>query len=176
VVNAEVVTLGVAIAVPDPWGIDLQEARAGYGDRLAWTIPTHITLLPPTQVPRTRLPQVDEHLAAIATGTPAFEVTLGGADTFRPVTPTVFLRVEEGAKSCESMADAIRSGPLRRRQQFPYHPHVTLAFDVADEVLDRAFADHATYSLTFKATHITRYDLGEDGIWQPEADFTLGEM
>jgi len=176
VVNAEVVTLGVAIAVPDPSGIDLQEARASYGDRLAWTIPTHITLLPPTQVPGKRLAQVDEHLAAIARGTRAFEVTLGGADTFRPVTPTVFLRVEEGAKSCEAMADSILSGLLRRRLQFPYHPHVTLAFDVADDVLDRAFADHANYSLTFSATHITRYDLGEDGIWQPEADFTLGEM
>ena len=30
--------------------------------------------------------------------------------------------------------------------------------------------------MTFIASHITRYDLGEDGIWQPEADFTLGEM
>jgi len=175
VVNAEVVTLGVAIAIPDPWGIDLQEARAGYGDRLAWTIPTHVTLLPPTQVPKARLPLVDEHLASIAQGTEGFAVRLGGADTFRPVTPTVFLRVEEGAKACEAMADSIRSGPLRRRLQFPYHPHVTLAFDVADEVLDQAFADHATYSMTFNATHITRYDLGEDGIWQPEADFTLGE-
>ena len=26
-------------------------------------------------------------------------------------------------------------------------PHVTLAFDVADEVLDRAFADHAEFRL-----------------------------
>jgi len=176
VANAEVVTLGVAIAIPDPWGIDLQEARASYGDRLAWTIPTHSTLLPPTQVPRTRLPLVDDHLAAIARSTQVFEVTLGGADTFRPVTPTVFLRVDEGAKQCELLAEVIRSGPLRRRLQFSYHPHVTLAFDVADEVLDQAFADHATYSMTFNASHITRYDLGEDGIWQPEADFTLGEM
>ena len=68
---------------------------------------------------------VDEHLAAIAGSTQTFYITLGGADTFRPVTPTVFLRIEDGAKSCELLAEAIRSGPLRRRLQFPYHPHVT---------------------------------------------------
>ena len=40
----------MALTVPEPWGDELQEQRAAYGDRLAWTIPTHITLLPPTQV------------------------------------------------------------------------------------------------------------------------------
>jgi 2'-5' RNA ligase len=168
-------TIGIAIAVPDPWGLDLQEQRAKYGDRLAWTIPTHITLLPPTQVPKQRLSEVDAHLAAVARATTDFEVSLDGSETFRPVTPTVFLRLAKGALECTALESQIRSGPLRRRLTFPYHPHVTLAFDVADEMLDLAFAEHADFRLTFRADEFSRYVLGEDGIWLPERDFVLGD-
>jgi hypothetical protein len=44
------VTLGVSIAVPEPYGSLLQERRAGFGDPAAHGIPTHVTLLPPTEV------------------------------------------------------------------------------------------------------------------------------
>ena len=166
-------TIGIAIAIPDPWGSDLQESRATYGDRQAWTIPTHITLLPPTQVPQERMAAVDAHLATTAAAGVRFDIELGGADTFRPVTPTVFLRVGQGAKDCSELERLIRSGPLRRRLTFPYHPHVTLAFDVADEVLNRAADEHRDFRLTFTATEFSRYELGEDGIWLPERDFPL---
>lgn len=167
-------TLGVAIAVPDPWGELLQERRASYGDRLAWTIPTHVTLLPPSQVPEARMPKVHEHLATIADGQAPFEIELGGADTFRPVTPTVFLQVAQGGDVCSGLQEQIRGGPLRRKLTFPYHPHVTLAFEVSDDALDRAFADHEDFRLAFIVEGFTRYELGEDGIWLPEFDYRFG--
>ena len=40
-------TIGVSVAVPDPWGTELQQYRIGMGDASALHIPTHITLLPP---------------------------------------------------------------------------------------------------------------------------------
>ena len=40
-------TIGVAIAVPDPWGARLQDYRTALGDTSAVGIPTHITLMPP---------------------------------------------------------------------------------------------------------------------------------
>ncbi|MGC5413367.1 2'-5' RNA ligase family protein, partial [Streptomyces sp. DT225] len=43
------VTLGVSIAVPEPYGSLLQERRASFGDPAAHGIPTHVTLLPPTE-------------------------------------------------------------------------------------------------------------------------------
>ena len=43
-------TIGVAIAIPEPYGGELQRVRESYGDPLARSIPTHITLLPPTEV------------------------------------------------------------------------------------------------------------------------------
>ncbi len=168
-------TLGVAIAVPDPWGEVLQERRAGYGDRLAWTIPTHVTLLPPSQVPEARMRQVHDHLTAIAERQARFEIELGGADSFRPVTPTVFLRLSRGGEVCAALQEQMLAGPIRRKLPFPYHPHVTLAFEVPDEALDRAFADHEGFRLSFPVEGFTRYELGEDGIWLPEHDYRFGE-
>lgn len=166
-------TVGVAVAVPEPWGSLLQERRAGYGDRLAWTIPTHITLLPPTQVPEARLPEVDRHLADAASYVEPFVVELRGTATFRPVTPTVYVVVAQGVGSCEQLEARVRSGPLRRRLQFPYHPHVTLAFDVPDDALDRAFAESADLDATFTVTEIVRYELGEEGVWSPACSYAL---
>jgi 2'-5' RNA ligase len=170
----EIHTLGVAIAVPEPWGSTLQDRRSSYGDGLAYTIPTHITLLPPTQVPHPRLPTVDEHLAAIARDEEPFTVQLRSTGTFRPVTPTVFTVLAQGVGGCERLERRVRSGPLRRRLPFPYHPHVTLAFDVDDKALDRAFEEFAEFDATFIATGFTRYALGEDGIWEAVRDFQLG--
>ena len=44
-------TIGVALPIPEPHGSELQAYREFFGDPLAASIPTHITLLPPTPVP-----------------------------------------------------------------------------------------------------------------------------
>ena len=43
-------TIGVAVAIPEPWATELQDYRASVGDTTATVIPTHITLVPPTEV------------------------------------------------------------------------------------------------------------------------------
>ena len=168
-----VVTIGVAVAVPEPWGSDLQERRAGFGDRRAWTIPTHITLLPPTKVPSTRLAEVDAHLSDVATYVEPFVVELRGTGTFRPVTPTVYTVVARGVGGCEQLESRIRSGPLRRRLQYPYHPHVTLAFEVSEPELDRAYEELADLDVGFTVDEFVRYELGDEGLWYPARTFAL---
>jgi len=167
-------TVGVAITVPDPWGDELQELRASFGDRLAWTVPTHITLLPPTEVPRDRLAAVDDHLSQVAQQAEAFDVALSGTDTFRPVTQTSFVVVAEGAVQCERLADRVRSGPVRRSLPFPYHPHVTIAVDLADDAHDRAENRLAEFALRFEVAQIERYELAEYGVWESITNFGLG--
>lgn len=166
-------TIGVAVAVPEPWGSLLQERRAGYGDPLAWTIPTHVTLLPPTRIKADRMSEVDAHLAEAASFVEPFLMELRGTGTFRPVTPTVYAVVTQGVGGCEQLEKRIRSGPLRRRLPFPYHPHVTLAFDVPEHVLDRAFVESADLHVVFEVTEFVRYELGEEGVWQPAQTFGL---
>lgn len=140
---------------------------------MAWTIPTHITLLPPTQVSAEKEARVDEHLREVASEHPCFRVRLHGADTFRPVTQTSFVVVEQGASECATLELAVRSGPLRRRLPFAYHPHVTLAVELADEVHNRAEAEFGDFDCTFDVTCIERYELTDHGVWESMATFPL---
>jgi len=166
-------TIGVAVPVPEPWGTQLQEQRAGFGDRVAWTIPTHITLLPPTRVPAPSLAEVDRHLADAASFVEPFVVELHGTGTFRPVSPTVYAVVARGVGGCEQLEARVRSGPLQRRLKYPYHPHVTLAFDVPEEQLDRAYDELTDLRASFLVDEIVRYELGEEGVWYPARSFGL---
>src|SRR6188472_2475521 len=122
----QVTTIGVAIAVPEPWAGELQRFRASFGDPLAEAIPTHVTLVPPTRVSES-LEQLERHLADVAAHTAAFALHLRCTATFRPTSPVVFISLAEGISSCELLAAAIRKGPLAQDLTFPYHPHVTVA-------------------------------------------------
>jgi 2'-5' RNA ligase len=169
----EEVVLGVAVPVPDPWGATIQSYRVALGDPDAAGIPTHITLLPPTALPRAALGAVAEHLDAVAAGTAPFRVHLRGTGSFRPVSPVVFLAVVDGIGPLEQLEEAVRSGPLTRPLQFPYHPHVTLAHDLPGDQLDRAFEEHAAANLLFEVARFACYQQ-HDGIWTPVAEHRLG--
>ncbi|MFC1409028.1 2'-5' RNA ligase family protein [Streptacidiphilus sp. N1-12] len=168
------ITIGVSIAVPEPYGQAIQDARAGYGDPLARSIPTHVTLLPPTEVPAGSLPEVERHLAAAAAGQRPFRLLLHGSGTFRPVSPVVFLRVEAGARECRLAEAAVRSGLLARELSFPYHPHVTVAHAVGEEALDRAYAELKGYHADFGVSGFSLYRFGADEVWRPLRAFPFG--
>ena len=174
VVEPGSVTIGVAIAVPEPCGSQVKDAREAYGDPQARAIPTHVTLLPPALVAPAMLTGIEEHLRAAAATVAPFRVSLHGAGTFRPVSPVVFLALAEGIAGCEQLERAIRTGPLLRRRNFPYHPHVTLVHDVPEATLDAAFADYSDFRFSFVADHFTLYRQDADRVWQPTAQFALG--
>ena len=56
-------TIGVAVAIPEPWASELQDYRTAVGDTTAAMIPTHITLVPPTEIDDLHLAEVEKHLA-----------------------------------------------------------------------------------------------------------------
>lgn len=166
--------IGVAIPIPDPYGPELRRWRLSFGDAPAAAIPTHITLLPPTEVVAARLPDIGAHLAAVAARHPAFHIRLRGTATFRPVSPVVFVVLAGGTAECERVEHDVRSGPLARELRFPYHPHVTVAHDLSDDVLDRAFNELAGYDAAFRACGFSLYEHGDDGIWYRRRDFSFG--
>ena len=164
--------IGVAIAVPDPWGGELEGWRADLGDPQASAIPAHITVLPPTRVDPDALDDVEQHLAVAAGSIPAFEVRLRGTATFRPVSPVVFVALTGGISGCEALEAAVRRGPLARDLDHPYHPHVTVAHDLPDEVLDRAETGLAAYRADFVVDEVVLY-VHETGAWHPRRAFPL---
>lgn len=167
------VTIGIAIAVPEPCASEVKQAREGYDDPQARAIPTHITLLPPAMVSPSSLDAIDRHLQEAALGSQPFTVSLHGTGTFRPVSPVVFLAISEGIAGCESLERAIRGGPLLRRRNFPYHPHVTLVHEVPEETLDRAFSDFAEYRFRFTVESFTLYQQDEQRVWQSVRTYPL---
>lgn len=166
--------IGVAIPIPDPYGPELRRWRESFGDPMAAAIPTHITLLPPTEVTATLLPDIDRHLSWVAGRHRPFLIRLRGTATFRPVSPVVFAALAGGIAECERVERDVRAGPLARELRFPYHPHVTVAHDLTDDVLDRAFKELSEYDAAFRASGFSLYEHGTDGIWRRYRDFSFG--
>ena len=167
-------TIGVAIAIPEPWASELQDYRTSIGDATASQIPTHITLIPPTELETDDIEPVAEHLASAASSVEPFDIHLRGTGTFRPISPVVFVTVAEGISSCEQLADAVRSGPLDIDLHFPYHPHVTIAHHLDDATLDRAYGELQGFECSFDAATFSLYVHDDDAGWVPTHEFGLG--
>ena len=166
--------IGVAIGIPEPYTSELQGWRERLGDPNAADIPPHVTLLPPTELRTDDLGEVEAHLQAVAQGHAPFTMHLRGSGTFRPISPVVFVPIVQGIGECEQLETAVRSGPLERDVRFPYHPHVTVAHDVSDELLDKAFEELSTYDARFKVWGFSLFERGRDSVWRPQRDFPFG--
>ena len=162
-------TLGVAIEIPEPYGSAIDTARLGYEPSMG-RMPAHITLLPPIDVDSDVLPGVIEHLSSVASRLSPFDVELHGTGTFQPVSPVVFIALSRGISSCERAEAQVRTGLLAVESRFPYHPHVTLAHDVSDALLARAFDDFMDFRARFTVAQMHLFSLHEDG-WHPLQGF-----
>ena len=168
------IRIGIAIEIPEPYAAELSAARVAADDPLANFIPPHITLLGPTLLDVEQLAEARAHLAEVAAGAPPFTVQLRGTATFRPVSPVVFVALAQGISECEQLESSVRSGMLDGDLRFNYHPHVTIAHEVPDAALDKAFEAMADYSAEFAVDRFYQYEHGDDGIWRPQAAFQLG--
>lgn len=166
-------TIGVAVAIPEPWATELQQYRAAVGDTTAAKIPTHITLVPPTEISAETLEDVETHLEAAADEVESFSVHLRGTGTFRPTSPVVFVSLAEGISQCEKLAEVVRRGPLEMDLAFPFHPHVTIAHHLSDEQLDQAFDELAEFECEFEVDDFKLYVHDEDLGWRPTRYFAL---
>ena len=148
-------------------------------------MPPHITLLPPTAVDVDALDEIMQHLRDVAAGTTPFKVRLDEVGTFRPVSPVVYLGLCSGAEECDRLQMRVRDrrGPLARSLSFPFHPHVTLAHEVAEDGLDTAARKGAGLTMDFTVTklhlyrHLTRSGCDEypgSGGWEVVAAFAFG--
>lgn len=170
-----IATVGVSIAIPEPWGAEVQRARRAYGDPLAEVVATHVTLRGPTPVPILDLPSIERHLEDVAAGFRSFRIALAGTGSFRPVSQVAFLRVTRGAVECDELSRGVCAGPLGGDQTFPYRPHVTLAHDVPPDQLDAAERDFANYSAEFAVDGFVLSVLVAGEPWRVLRGFDLAE-
>jgi 2'-5' RNA ligase len=171
---SERVTVGVAIAIPEPHATVLTKWRRRVGDPAADLIWPHVTLLPPTAAPVAAMDDIEAHLAAAAAGGEPFAMHLAGTGTFRPLSPVVFVQISRGVADCEVLEKAVRSGPLDRELEFPYHPHVTVAQEVPDAALDEAYDGLSGFVARFPVDRLGLFFRAKDGRWTWRTEFPLG--
>ena len=167
-------TIGVSIAVPDPLGARLQQYRIDAGEEGAHHIPTHVTVLPPYDIERHLLPEVYAHLARVAVRMEPYRIRLRGTGTFRPVSPVVFINVVEGISESELLTAAVVAGPLVPDLRFPYHPHVTVAHELSEADMDKAYEDWAGVDSSFVVDAFSLYEFDSETGWEPTCTFEFG--
>ena len=166
-------TMGVAIAVPEPHGSLLREMRAAFGDQLAQTVPSHITLLPPLEVDLHDLDEICGRLDKAAGAVPSFRVRLQGTGTFRPVSPVVYVKVYSGYVATGVLAGQLRLAIGAPKAEFPFHPHVTVAHHLDDPALDHADDVLRGYECEFEVEEFALYLHDDAAGWQPQRYFSL---
>lgn len=168
------VTVGVAIAIPEPHATVLRKWRRHVGDPMADLVRPHVTLLPPTPVAADAMGGIEAHLTRAAAGGAPFVMHLAGTGTFRPLSPVVFIQIARGVSDCELLERAIRRGPLGRELEFPYHPHVTVAQKIPDGMLDEAYDGMSGFVARFPVDRVGLFFRDEDGRWSWRTEFALG--
>lgn len=169
---SEGMSVGVILGFPPAIAEELQRWRASFGDPMAGIVPAHITLV--TTTPTHDWEATREHVRSVARRQAPFMVTVAGTGSFRPVSPVVFINVEDGFNHCVELHEKLQTGPLERDLPFSYHPHVTIAHDVAPESLDEAETVLKDYRATFPVVSMGLYEHDADGIWQLREELDFG--
>lgn len=165
-------TLGVAIEIPAPFGPELDAIREQFAPGTI-EMPAHVTILAPFDVDSDVLGAVMTHLEQVARETAPFRLVLQGSGSFRPVSPVVFVNVADGIAACERLEQRVRSGDMGVESRFPYHPHVTIAHDIDEAVLDRAFEELEGYRATMLIASMGLHE-NVDGSWRLVREFAFG--
>ncbi|HZQ96394.1 MAG TPA: 2'-5' RNA ligase family protein [Candidatus Sulfotelmatobacter sp.] len=101
-------------------------------------IAAHLTILPPRPLQGTESAAL-ALLQRVCGQEEAFSVTLGPVETFIPVTPTVFIRIESAAPRMRDLHDKLNTEVLRFQEEWPYIPHLTIAKMSAEPPAQTAF-------------------------------------
>jgi 2'-5' RNA ligase len=101
-------------------------------------LPAHVTILPPRRLKGSEISAL-ETLEDLCGQAEPFEVGLGDAETFVPVTPTVFIRVTRAANRMHELHDLLNQRALSAEEEWPYMPHLTIAKLGSEELAQKAY-------------------------------------
>ena len=122
--------------VKDALGRFVQELRREIHPELG-RLPVHVSILPPRLLHGSEQEALAT-LGRLCQGIAPFEVAMDAVESFRPITPTVYLRVE-GAAPMHQLHDRLNTSALACSEQWPYIPHLTIV-KLADATrLDEVF-------------------------------------
>jgi len=97
----------------------------------------HLTILPPRPLQGSENTAL-QALERICSHEDPFEVNLGGMETFIPVTPTVYIRVDGAVRMCE-LHRKLNTEALEFKEEWPYIPHLTIVKMSSEKPAQQAF-------------------------------------
>ncbi|HLG95656.1 MAG TPA: 2'-5' RNA ligase family protein [Bryobacteraceae bacterium] len=171
----------------------IPEPLAGFLDRLRQELVpncflrAHVTVLPPREV--TAPEDAWRTLKNLIPLYAPFEVRMSDVEVF-PVSDVIYVGVEKGSEQLRHLHDGLAVEGLQSREEFAYHPHVTLAQDLKPDELDelltvaRARWAEVPFEKTFRIEKLvfvqnTRtnewIDLAECALGQPDSEVS-GEL
>jgi 2'-5' RNA ligase len=98
----------------------------------------HLTILPPRTLQGSESEAL-QVLQRICGHEEPFEVTLGDVETFIPVTPTVYIRVDGAAGRMSELHSKLNTEALAFKEEWPYIPHLTIVKMSAEQPAQAAF-------------------------------------
>ena len=101
-------------------------------------LPAHLSILPPRQLQGSENSAL-QVLERICGDEEPFEVTLGDVETFVPVTPTIYIRVQDGAASMSELHSKLNTEALAFEEEWSYIPHLTIVKMSGEQAARKAF-------------------------------------
>src|SRR5579864_6441394 len=98
----------------------------------------HLSILPPRTLRGSESAAL-QVLERICGAEEPFEVSLGSVETFIPVTPTVFIRIEAAAQRMSELHRKLNIDELQFCEEWPYIPHLTIAKMGAEQSAQAAY-------------------------------------
>lgn len=168
------VRLAVALLLPPPLAAEIDGLRRACDDPMRERVPAHVTLVPPVNVHDDRRADAADVLAGAAARTRPFPIDIGPAASFAPATPVLYLAVSGDSGALAALRERVLAGPLARRLDRPFVPHVTIGSDLPAGRLDagvRALAGYRT-GCTVDRLHLLEERPGR--VWEPAGEYPFG--
>lgn len=99
----------------------------------------HLTILPPRLLVQGTESSALQVLERVCSHEEPFEVHLGGVETFCPITPTVYIRVDGAAERMRELHRKLNLDGLECREEWPYSPHLTIVKMSGEQPAQDAF-------------------------------------
>ena len=164
--------------VPDPLGRFLDDLRR---ELVPQDNPrAHVSILPPRPLMVDWLVASREVRALTDLATP-FDIELLEVKVF-PVTDVIYLELGSGASELRSLHNAMCQGALEFREPFSYHPHLTLAQEIAPQDVEatRATAVRRWHEYRgarrFRVERVVLVQNTLNGCWIDLAEYSLGAV
>lgn len=115
--------------IPDPLARFLDELRV---ELTPGCVPrAHVTVLPPRPLHGT-IKEGVQQITDESRNVVPFRVELKDIQVFEG-SNVIYIEIGEGAKELREYYELLNRGPLAYKENFPYHPHITLAQNITTE-------------------------------------------